>query len=522
MEMSDRTKLRRWVLLTSALFPLLALWAISNPMFASPDETVHMVRAQGFSNLDFSTPYRTDGIPIGAVDCFRFESSVTADCMELVWVDGSVEIDARATNGYPPLLHTVAAVPAVGIDGVGGAYAMRLWLAAVVAAGFAWAGVLLTRPGMGPWPLVALVVAITPQVVFISSSVNPSGITAASSALLAAGLISMVTPYRRTPEVIAAVAVGAAGLLLTRRDGGLMLAAMLVAMAPLVLSGILPTIRDRRRAGVRWSSGRLRAVSAVILGLTVAVFVVVSRWGSYASDYLRNPGQRYRSADFAEALGSLPGYLYEIIGLFGWRDTPVGPVFVAIGLGLIGGLLGLAVIRGPRRLAAATVWSVLVLVGVVVASGMIEFTYLQARYLFPVWIAMALTAGVTVDVARLSPQFSVRASASMLVGWAVVQVGAFFVNQRRYSVGIEQVWDLSAESRWDPPMMPNSVAVLLAIGAVVVAVWLLLITAGLARSGGPIPPMSSISAEPSVSSATQSTAVSPPADRVSDTRSMRP
>ena len=73
--------------LFAVLFPLLLLWSLSNPMFAAPDEPAHLLRAQGFSQFDFSSPYQTDGLPLNEIDCLRFNADATADCMKLVWAE---------------------------------------------------------------------------------------------------------------------------------------------------------------------------------------------------------------------------------------------------------------------------------------------------------------------------------------------------------------------------------------------------------------------------------------------------
>lgn len=450
--MSDRTKLRRWALLSAALFVLLAIWGAANPMFASPDETVHMVRAQGFADLDFSNPYRTDGIPIDEVRCYRFDPELSARCMNLVWPEGTVEIDASSTDGYPPLLHIIAAVPAVAVDGLGGAYVMRWWTALVVAAGFGFAAMLVTRPTMGRWPLVALVVAMTPQVLFIASSVNPSGIAAAAGAMLAAGLVSLSTPYRRSREVRAAIAVGALALVTNRRDGIVMLVAVAAATAPLWVPGL--------RASAGSALGRLRgrstAVTVVAVAVAVATVVFIGRWGAYAVDFVRNPGSRRDTAGFTQALGTIPGYVSEMIGRFGWLDTPVGPVFVSIGVVLVAVLVLLALAVSPLRLAMAVLWALMVVAAVVVASEMIEYTYLQARYVFPVWLAALISVGVVLDRSEVPERLTRRLSAIMLALWAVLQFGALYTNQRRYSVGLSEAWDFSALSQWEPPMLTNT------------------------------------------------------------------
>ena len=146
---SDSTKGRRWLVLFVALFPLAAVWAVTNPMFASPDETLHVIRAQSMASGDFSNPFTTDGLPVDSIDCFRFDPEVSAACQDLTWgPDGTERV--APTDGYPPLYHALASVPAFVVSGLTGAYVMRLWMAVIVVAIVAWAGVLVTRPRLVP------------------------------------------------------------------------------------------------------------------------------------------------------------------------------------------------------------------------------------------------------------------------------------------------------------------------------------------------------------------------------------
>jgi hypothetical protein len=72
-------------MLVGALLPLTALWALSNPLFAAPDETTHMVRAQSIAAGKFDSPFVTDGLPIEAAVCLVFQYDTTADCQDLTW-----------------------------------------------------------------------------------------------------------------------------------------------------------------------------------------------------------------------------------------------------------------------------------------------------------------------------------------------------------------------------------------------------------------------------------------------------
>ena len=43
----DATARRRWLMFVVGLLPLVALWSVTNPMLASPDETTHVVQGSG-------------------------------------------------------------------------------------------------------------------------------------------------------------------------------------------------------------------------------------------------------------------------------------------------------------------------------------------------------------------------------------------------------------------------------------------------------------------------------------------
>ena len=207
------------------LLCLQALWALTNPIFASPDETAHIARAQSFASLDFSPPYTTDGLPLDQVNCYRFFANNSADCMDVTWLADGTKVDV-ATDGYPPLLHIVAGIPHTVTSGLTGVYVMRLWLALITAALFAWAGVLTYR--LGRWPFTGFLFAVTPMVAFVSSTVNPSGITAASAALLVATWLSGHERRTMSRLDLIAYAVGAIGMIATRRDGVFWLAVLAV------------------------------------------------------------------------------------------------------------------------------------------------------------------------------------------------------------------------------------------------------------------------------------------------------
>ena len=427
------------------LLCLQALWALTNPIFASPDETAHIARAQSFATLDFTEPYTTDGVPIGQVDCYRFFSHNPADCMDVTWLADGTQVDV-ATDGYPPLLHIVAGIPHTVTSGLTGVYVMRLWLALATAALFAWAGVLTYR--LGRWAFTGLLFAVTPMVAFVSSTVNPSGITAASAALLVATWLSGRERNRLTRRDLVAYAVGALGLIATRRDGVFWLGALTVIA--LVHHGAPKRLLS---AVTRRGSSRLRVVLP-------AVIVVVVAAGALTLPWMWRFVDRRSSADRSiwHGIKTLRFYFDQIIGYFGWLDTPMPSETMMLAYLAIGALIYLGVASGDRADRRALAVTVGLMVAVPVAFAAVRFPYFQGRYMLPLWVALAMLAGAAVQ------RSTIRSVSPLPLGlmWVVVHVWALVTNLKRYAVGTDGEWGQILESNtWHPPMMSNLVALTL-------------------------------------------------------------
>ena len=103
-----------------------------------------------------------------------------------------------------------------------------------------------------------------------------------------------------------------------------------------------------------------------------------------------------------------------------------------------------------------------------VVFAAVRFPYFQGRYMLPVWIALAMLAGMGIQRStnhQLSP---------VILGslWGVVHTWALITNLKRYAVGSNGEWARVFDSEsWHPPMMSNHVAlaVIVAIGGGVTA-----------------------------------------------------
>ncbi|MFM8649874.1 MAG: DUF2142 domain-containing protein [Actinomycetota bacterium] len=445
---------QRFVLLMAVLAPLAVVWSLTNPMFASPDEPAHMARAQGFSRFDFSPPYETDGLPMSAPECFRFRAEVTADCADYTWGTDGADVETK-TRDYPPLVQAVAAVPAVFAGGLTGAYFMRIWMGLVCCALLAWAGALLIRPGRGRWPVVGFALALTPMAVFVSSTVNPSGITAAFSLLVVAGVVARWVYHDRGRVMRWAVGVGLPGLVLVRRDGVLWVVILVVALLPIVLADADTRARLRGLDPRRWTA-RSRAI--VLLGLLGTV-VIAALWIVPVLHRFFTTGEVGGNGSRWQGIEVLRIYFDHMIGTFGWIDTYIGQEAFAIASGvcLLVVLTGLA--GGRRDFVAAQALALLALFATPVVFGMFLYPYFQGRYMLPMWVIVAVVSALSVGSSDVGARTSGRLVVVVLTMWWVVHVWSLVQNLRRYAVGFRGSWRFVATSTWHPPMMSNLVAV---------------------------------------------------------------
>ena len=440
----ERPAVSDFVRLLIGVLCLQALWALTNPIFASPDETAHIARAQSFASLDFSPPYTTDGLPLEQVDCFRFFGNNPATCMDTSWLADGTEVNVP-TDGYPPLLHVLAGLPSTVTSGLTGVYVMRLWMALITAALLAWAGTFMLKGGA--WAFTGFLFAVTPMVMFVSSTVNPSGLTAGSASLLVAAWLSTIGVCRAPRSTLVALTIGALGLIATRRDGVFWLTAL--GAVALAHRGVSPhtwrSLVDRREMA-RW-----RAVAPTVAAIVVAAaFTVPWLWG-FVQRQSSGAGSAWEGAK------TLRFYFDQIIGYFGWLDTPMASEAVAVVYMAIGGLLflGLSAANGPLRRSIIVAGLLMLVVPIVFAA--VRFPYFQGRYMLPLWAATAMLAGTAVQRStsrNLGPE--------LLGGmWGVAHTWALMTNLKRYAVGSNGNWAQVFESdSWHPPMMSNMTALM--------------------------------------------------------------
>ena len=418
---------------------LIGAWALANPMFAAPDEDLHLARAQSTWLGDVTPPYSTDGVPVEEVFCMAFQPNVTADCMDLSWGPPTSEQLLPTTDGYPPAFYVVAGAPTRLVGGLGGAYVVRLWLGGLCSLILLGAIRRLRALREDDLGVVALVVALTPMSIFLMSSINPSGLSIALGALgVAAGLAWQATQSQREFAVLLA---SCAGIVLLRRDGP-------IVGGLILLSFVAPHLRRLR------SSGAIRLSRVTLLGgLAIASGAVVVTWSSW----LFIARQVTRDANWSNwriTLSNLDGYIRQLVGIFGWLDTWVSEATLSIWFLTTGALVAIAVINRSRS-ARYGVILVLACLVMPLLFGFFRDFYFQTRYVLPAFVA-GLVLFVVSGVDDLSSRRTwPRARLLIATGCFITHFTAFLTNMHRYSHGQTQRWSLFAGSAWEPPHIGN-------------------------------------------------------------------
>jgi hypothetical protein len=423
-------------------------WALAVPLFAGPDEPSHLRRAAAVARgqLD-DVPHEREGyaaVEVPAVldnasDCYAFDPTVDARCMEVVDPGGTVRVGHTARD-YPPLYHGIVGAPSLLADGVTAVYLMRLAgvVAAAAALALAVAAVLRSR---APAPaLVGLAATLTPMTLFAMGVVNPSGlaIPAAVAAWCWGYRLVRDAPLARLGAAAAGTGIGLCTLLLLRRDSLLWTATIVVALAALAPRS-------------RWR-GLVRARPVHLLGMAVAVAgaVQLAFSTSAATTFAERSGQVDVTTDLAWALDELADKYRHMLGVLGWLDTEIPVVAqTAISVVLVG-LVVTALLRAPRQVAVVLVGVIVATAGAVLGFGALRPDYVQGRYLLPLAVGVPLLAGLGLaESRRRLPAAALGAGLGLV---ALAQTVAFYAVLRRYAVGIDGPWWFPPATGWEPPV----------------------------------------------------------------------
>lgn len=463
-------------------FLLGAIWTVATPLFASPDEPSHAIRAVATWAGDADGRIvREDGIrvkmyrvpaPYGRAQaiavCSAFQVDQTADCGPAFDVQGRSS-DAMSTAGfYPPLFYRLVGWGGALVDGSAGMYLMRLIHSAAVAVLVGFAAVSTVRRGGGALALAGIAVAVTPMVVFLAGTVNSSGLEIAASIALWCSLLALLAPTApplRARWLDAGIAIGSGSVLIFTRTFSPGYAAVIAGIALVATAGLGPRELLRRR-------------DVIITYAVLAVAAVAATGLIVASGQFDSPATSGRplapgETPLSVGLGMTERIGREMVAVFGWLDTGTAQLSYYVWIVACCSLVMGAVLLGQRRALSGLALAALATFVLPIAANWGQartggFVW-QGRYSLPLAVGVPILAALICDQAGLARRVYRRFVTTLGVLVAVGQTYAAYWALRRFAVGLHGELFFFGEAKWAPPGL-GTTATMVAVAAVSAAV----------------------------------------------------
>lgn len=450
---------RGWWTAFALFFVLGVLWSFASPLFSVADEPGHVVRAVAVGRGQFGGSERDDfpdhqvrsTVQVPALystatsipSCYIGQTNVAASCAPAL--EGSTKTAAVLTQvgRYPPAYYVAVGLASRPFSAVAGVHVMRMVTAAIAAALLASAFASARAVRDSNALTLGLALAVTPMLLFLAGGVNPSGVEIASAIALWTSLVALVLLPSMESRARLAARVGIAGsVLVLSRQLGPLLAALIVVTVVLFAGP------ERLRA--LWREKAVRAwTGAIAICTVVAVAWIVGRHtlsgigGTPPSQPLSD------SALVQTSLGNTGGNVLQMIGSFGWTDTPAPLLTYYVWFALLGFVVLLSILNGTVR--QLTLLAGLVTVVIVLP---VAFEASHARDIGFVWLGrytLPLAAGIPILAAVASrdaiPRLGWRLSPTVATLLATAQLAAFVWALRRFTGSL----NLVNGGTWSPP-----------------------------------------------------------------------
>ncbi|HUX69778.1 MAG TPA: DUF2142 domain-containing protein, partial [Cellulomonadaceae bacterium] len=470
-----RRDLRVFWVAWAVLMLLTSAWSLANPLMASPDEPAHTVKAAAVvrgellgpdvqGGTQVRVPYfynRVTAYPV----CYMFRPDVTGVCDPAVTQPLDETVLAITPAGrYNPLYYAIVGLPTLLPPGDGVLYAMRLLSAALCTFFLALGMRAIAQTPRPAWAVLGAASAVTPMVVFLSSTVNPAALEIATAFALWAQLSTLLRhpDPGRIVSRMAWIAVTTT-FLVNSRGLSLLYCAIIVTVV-LLLSpwrSFLDVVRTR---------GTWPSFGVIVAACAAAALWVFGTNSLGSGGALAFPGLTFLGAAKTTIFDS-EAYLTNMVGQFGWMDTNLSPVALmafAMGAGVVV-LLAVAVGTWRDRIVLAVVAGLTFGLPVIIQASQARYLGIiwQGRYILPIAIGLPLLAGYVL-VRRLGsiPHAGAVALTTVVAGVvALVQVAAFAENLHRYVNGRAGGWLSLSPHAWLPPLPLVVVVGLGAVGA---------------------------------------------------------
>jgi Predicted membrane protein (DUF2142) len=461
------------------LVVLMSLWSVITPLYGAPDEPAHVIRAasvvrgqllgtkvRGTGDLQVTVPaFLAQADRDG---CFAFRATVSASCMHLDGTPPGTRKLLTAAGRHPPVYYAIVGLPTLLAASDTGVWLMRIVSVLLCAALVALAVDTAARYLRGTLARIGLAIAVTPMVFFLTSVVNPNGLEVASAVAtwVAAAAVVVQPGDRVDPGLLDRLGIATASLILCRQLGLLWVA--VIAASVLLIGGLRPLVRMwRQRRGRAWL-GALTVVAIAQLGWIFAT-------GALNTENTNTAGVHLGVLDrFRDSFGVTYTRFLEMLGVFGWRDTPSPTATYFLWTLALGGIIAGLYLVGTRRalLTMALLGLAVVLIPPffeVPAAPSVGYFW-QGRYTLPIAIGIPILAGALIRPGSSQGLRRIGNALSVALGLGLLL--AFLEFWRRNAVGTHgKIFFLSNPS-WKPPL---PAWIVLPAAIVVTAAWLWLV-----------------------------------------------
>ncbi|MFE5542021.1 DUF2142 domain-containing protein [Streptomyces sp. NPDC056492] len=465
---SARTPKRLWAIAFALFFTLAASWSAATPLGGSPDEHAHFIRAAAVARgqiggTEVMVPHMVAGIegkfaetgvrlpewykPLPKQhECYAWHEDRPASCAPAIGHSEKTVQVTTAAGRYHPAYYLVTGWPSLLVDGPKGLYLMRLMSAALCSALLASAVVTAAEWRRRSVALLGVFTAATPMALYMAGMVNPSGGEIAAGILVWTALLSilMSPDPRLLNRRLARVGIGGLVLINIRPLGLIWFSGAVFFGLLLAHRGVLRSVLRRKALWV-WTA---------LLGLATAGALLWAR--AHPDNSVINTPKTLTAKEAArQTFGNTETYVHQMLGYFGWLDTPAPAFTWLVWLGVIAVVTGLALAYGRGREALALVGMLVAIVVVPVAAQASQAEQLgmvwQGRYLLPFAVGLPLMA-VLICASRAPEQgFPWRRLVGFgVAGLALAHAAAFFWALRRFAVGVNGPW-IPFSAHWAPP-----------------------------------------------------------------------
>jgi hypothetical protein len=481
----------------AGFFLLYAAWSIATPLMAAPDEPVQMMKAVAVvhGQLIGSQPhgagsaYTVVRVPsvyahAGTIpSCFAFKGTQPASCAPPVQ-GSSDDIPVQIYTGrYPPLYYAIVGLPSLAMSSASGVYAMRLVSAALNALFLAFAVTAVAVWSRSRLLVVGVAVCVTPSALSFGGVVNPSGFEASAAICLWCSALVLALERSTDPPRLLVALVGLSGCVTVLVRGLSPLWVVMIGVSVAGLAGARPLAELGRRRSVQVAGG------AIVLAAVLALLWIVH---AHTLDVIPsiNPAPPGDSTGqlFVITFEHTGRFLHEMIGEFGWLDTPAPEATYLAWIGALGLLAAGAVVVSRRRQTAVflLVVAAAILVPVLISTSQAhkEGYVWQGKDSLPFAVGVPLVAAELLGLSGVLERVRGRLAWCIGMGLAAVSAVTYAGTLRRYAVGLHGPLDFFS-GQWRPPLGFVALLLLEVVAAAGTAALLALLVMGGAASPAP-------------------------------------